>query len=106
MADKKKNEKPEVKTPETPEEKEKKPKKEKEEMVEIQLFYDGRRYKDDVDVCINGRHWLIQRGKKVKVPKSVAEVIDNADKQKGFANDVAQNLADDYRDRVEKNFQG
>lgn len=51
------------------------------EMVEIELFYDGDKYKDDVDVGINGKHWLIKRGERVKVPRYVAEVIANSEKQ-------------------------
>ena len=31
--------------------------------------------KDDVYVGVNGRTWQIQRGKEVKVPKCVAEVL-------------------------------
>lgn len=31
--------------------------------------------KDDVYVGVNGRTWLIQRGKEVKVPECVVEVL-------------------------------
>lgn len=51
------------------------------EEVEIELFYDGDKYKDDVLVGVNGKHWLIKRGEKVKVPRFVAEVIANSEKQ-------------------------
>ena len=51
------------------------------EEVEIELFFDGDKYKDDVVVGVNGKTWLIKRGEKVKVPRYVAEVISNSEKQ-------------------------
>lgn len=48
------------------------------EEVEIELFYDGDRYKDDVTVGVNGKTWLIQRGVKVTVPRYVAMVLQNS----------------------------
>ena len=51
------------------------------ETVEIELFYDGDKYKDDVTVGVNGKTWLIQRGQKVKVPRFVAEVLKNSAEQ-------------------------
>ena len=46
------------------------------ELVEIELFRDEKDYKDDVFVAVNGRTWLIQRGKRVKVPRYVAMHIE------------------------------
>ena len=51
-----------------------------EEMVVIQLFKDGDKYKDDVFVARNGYGYRIQRGKKVRVPKGIAEILDNSQK--------------------------
>jgi hypothetical protein len=51
------------------------------ETVEIELFYDGDRYKDDVLVGVNGKTWQIQRGVPVTVPRFVAEVIRNSELQ-------------------------
>ena len=48
------------------------------EEVEIELFYDGDKYKDDVIVGVNGKTWQIQRGVKVTVPRYVAKVIQNS----------------------------
>lgn len=48
------------------------------EEVEIELFYDGDKYKDDVTVGVNGKTWLIQRGVPVTVPRYVAKVIQNS----------------------------
>ena len=55
------------------------------EMVEIELFYDGDKYKDDVHVGVNGKSWLIKRGEKVKVPRFVAEVIANSEAQDKYS---------------------
>lgn len=32
---------------------------------------------DDIQVCINGKWTIVQRGKEVEIPAEVAEVIDN-----------------------------
>ena len=39
-----------------------------EELVEITLFRDGEKYKDDVYVCVNGEGCLIRRGEPVRAP--------------------------------------
>lgn len=51
------------------------------DMVEIFLFKDGDKYKDDVFVAVNGKTYQIQRGVPVKVPRFVKEVLDNSMKQ-------------------------
>ena len=48
------------------------------ELVEIYLFEDGDRYKDDVFVAVNGKTFQIKRGENVKVPRYVKEVLDNS----------------------------
>jgi hypothetical protein len=67
------------------------------EMVEIELFYDGERYKDDVFVQVNGKSVLIKRGEKVKVTKAVAEVIQNSLHQKAQAAELMSKLQRDYQ---------
>lgn len=67
------------------------------EMVEIELFYDGERYKDDVFVQVNGKSVLIKRGEKVKVSKAVAEVIQNSLQQKAQAAELMSKLQRDYQ---------
>lgn len=44
-------------------------------MVEVELFLDSERYSDDVQVGVNGKIYTVQRGKKVMVPRPVAEII-------------------------------
>lgn len=56
-----------------------------EEPVEIELFYDGSKYKDDVHIQINDQDWLIVRGERVTVPRKVAELIKNNEEQRAEA---------------------
>ncbi len=49
-----------------------------EELVEIQLFKDGNRYKDDVFVAVNGERVQIKRGVPVKVKRKFAQVIEQS----------------------------
>ena len=51
------------------------------EEVEIRLFKDNDKYKDSVFVAVNGKAYMIERGKYVKVPKAVAEVLRNSEMQ-------------------------
>lgn len=53
----------------------------KPEMVEIELFKDNGRYKDDAVVGVNGKLYTIQRGVRTKVPRAVFEVLQNSKKQ-------------------------
>ena len=52
-----------------------------EELVEIKLFRDNDKYKDDVFVGCNGENVVIQRGVKVKVKRKFAEVLDHSELQ-------------------------
>lgn len=61
-------------------------------MVEIELMKDNDKYKDDVTVIVNGKAYQIKRGEKVKVPKAVAEVLDNAKAQRKFASRTIDRL--------------
>ena len=49
---------------------------EMEEYVEVRLFKDNNKYKDDVVVGVNGEFCLIQRGVPVKIKRKFAEVLD------------------------------
>lgn len=51
------------------------------EIVQIKLFQDGGKYKDDVTVIHNGKAYRIQRGKTVSVPRSVALILERSMKQ-------------------------
>lgn len=51
------------------------------ELVEVKLFKDTGKYKDDVYVGVNGENVLIKRGERVKIKRKFAEVLDNSDRQ-------------------------
>lgn len=52
-----------------------------EELVEVKLFRDTGKYKDDVFVAVNGENCVIKRGERVKIKRKFAEVLDNSDRQ-------------------------
>ena len=72
------------------------------ELVEIELFYDGDKYKDDVSVGVNGKTWLIKRGERVTVPRFVAEVINNSMEQDKASAIGRRMLERDFERNVEK----
>ena len=43
--------------------------------VPVTLFKDGKNYKEDVFVSVNGKAYQIKRGVEVMVPRFVAEVL-------------------------------
>ena len=72
-----------------------------EEMVRVQLFKDGEKYKDDVFVAVNGRAFQIKRGEAVEVPKSVAEVLENSQKQDISTAIMMEEESASYRKKTE-----
>lgn len=50
------------------------------EEVEIRLFKDRGKYKDDVFVAVNGETVAIKRGEKVRVKRKFALVLDNSER--------------------------
>lgn len=65
----------------------------KKEMVEIELFKDNDKYKNDVFVQVNGKSMQIKRGVRVKVPKAFAEVLENSEAQRKFASRTIDKLS-------------
>lgn len=61
--------------------------------VTLKLFYDGRKYADDVTVIINGKSYLIQRGVEVEVPRAVKLLLEDAARQE----QQARQYIDDMR---------
>lgn len=55
------------------------------EPVEIRLFKDDARYKDDVFVAVNGKRFRIQRGVNVTVPRYIALAVERSLDQKNTA---------------------
>lgn len=66
------------------------------DMVLITLFKDNERYKDPLLVTVNGRNFLIQRGVDVRVPRYVAEVIQNSLRQDNAAQLMMNRLVEEY----------
>lgn len=69
-----------------------------EELVEITLFWDGDKYKDDVYVCVNGKNILIQRGKPVMIPRKYLNVLEDSARQDKETLRIIQGYRDQYRD--------
>ena len=51
------------------------------EEVEVKLFKDNGKYKDDVPVGCNGELIVIKRGERVKIKRKYAEILDNSEHQ-------------------------
>ena len=69
------------------------------EDVEIQLFKDNGKYKDDVYVAVNGVNCLIQRGKPVRVKRKFAETLRRSLEQDNETADMIRELESDYEKR-------
>ena len=52
-----------------------------EELVDIKLFKDAGKYKDDVFVGCNGETIAIKRGERVEIKRKFAEILDNSEHQ-------------------------
>ena len=52
-----------------------------EEYVEVKLFKDNDKYKDDVFVAVNGENCVIKRGERVKIKRKFAEVLEHSEHQ-------------------------
>lgn len=65
-------------------------------MVTIRLFKDGERYKDDVDVAVNGVNYRIKRGENVQVPDFVAEVLERSMQQDAATAALIERKAAEY----------
>ena len=72
------------------------------EEVEIQLFKDSGKYKDDVYVAVNGQNCLIQRGKPVRVKRKFAETLRRSLEQDNETADMIRELSENYEERADK----
>lgn len=48
------------------------------EYVEISLFKDNNKYRDDVPIGVNGEICLVQRGKPIKIKRKFADVLEKS----------------------------
>lgn len=69
------------------------------ELVTVELFKDSQKYKDDLTVTVNGVTYQIQRGKKVKVPRFVADIIHNSEKQDQQTANLLDKLSREYENK-------
>ena len=72
------------------------------EKVEYEAFYDGDQYKDDISVMVNGKRFLIQRGKKVMVPRYVLHVLENQAKQLKASAEYNRRLQEEFQRETKK----
>lgn len=74
-----------------------------EEPVTIQLFKDGKDYKDDLYVSVNNKRWQIRRGVPVTVPRKVSLQVADSEIQSIRAAEYSDERQEDYRKAVDAN---
>lgn len=62
-------------------------------MVKIRLYKDSDKYRDDVQVIVNGKVYIVKRGMEVEVPDFVAEVLEHARIQAQYAAEYSEKAA-------------
>lgn len=70
------------------------------EKVTIKLFKDNGKYKDDLTVTVNGITYQIQRGKTVEVPRYIADVIAQSERQDTQTANMLEKLVTDFEDKT------
>lgn len=73
------------------------------ELVTIKLFKDNGKYKDDVFVAVGDKTFQIQRGVNVQVPRYVADVLHQSERQDQNTTTLIQKLASDYEHKINMN---
>ena len=51
------------------------------ELVEVKLFKDNNKYKDDVFVSVNGENCVIKRGERVQIKRKFSDVLEKSGMQ-------------------------
>ena len=74
----------------------KKANEEAKEEVEIHVDLGGVKTNKNVDISINGVQYVVQKGVTVRVPKKVAEVIENAKKQSEISKGIQKEKTAEY----------
>lgn len=72
------------------------------EYVTVQLFKDGKDYKDDVSVHVNGENCVIRRGVPVQVKRKFALVLEQSAAQNIKANEYAAEQQQSYKDQLKQ----
>lgn len=60
------------------------------EPVEIKLFRDNNKYKDDVYVSVNGDNVVIKRGERVQVKRKFVQVLEQSEREKNALADLIE----------------
>lgn len=71
------------------------------EKVSIKLFRDNGKYKDDLTVTVNGVTYQIQRGKTVEVPRYVADVIAQSERQDTQTANMLEKLVSEFEKKTQ-----
>lgn len=72
------------------------------EIVKVHLFKDGKDYKDDLIVHLNGKNFAIQRGVDVEIPRKFALLIEQHERQDVIAAEYAEARQNEYRDQAKR----
>lgn len=70
------------------------------ERISFRAFKDNDKYKEDIQVGINGYNYVIKRGKTVQIPRFVYLAIEQSEKQLAHAVDYSQGLADKFSEKT------
>ncbi len=66
------------------------------ELVEVKLFKDNNKYKDDVFVSVNGENCVIKRGERVQVKRKFANVLEQSDLQDYETSKLIEQKSNEY----------
>lgn len=72
-----------------------------EELVTLMLQKDNNAYKDDLTVIVNGTRYTVKRGKPVKIPRFVADIVSQSMEQDGMTAAYSEQLEKGYQKSVE-----
>lgn len=66
------------------------------EKISFMAFKDNDKYSDDIVVGINGKNWLIQRGKTVFIPRYVYLALEDTERQKAKSAEVSEGFSQKF----------
>lgn len=72
------------------------------EKVPFRAFKDSGKYKEDIVVGLNGKIWVIQRGKDVMIPRNVREIILQSMAQDEATADMIDNYETSFLNESKK----
>lgn len=83
----------------TAEEKKKDQEKYMNQKVPFKAMLDGDKYSDDITVTINGKNWVIERGKRVMIPRYVYNALEAHERQRAVAAHTSSKYNNRYKDK-------